>query len=79
MLSFKYRSYGITILDSVYEKEILEIASSTKLKLIQKNGWEIYRDLANKLIDKYSFSEHDLSELIQKLLKMRSNLEDYLN
>ncbi len=63
-----------------YKNSYLNLYSfSTKLKLVKENGWEIYRDLANKLIDKYSFSEHDLSELIQKLLKMRSNLEDYLN
>jgi len=52
---------------------------STKLKLIKENGWEIYRELASKLIDKESLSDHDLSELIQKLLKMSSNIEDYLN
>jgi hypothetical protein len=63
-----------------YKKIYLNLYSfSTKLKLIKENGWEIYRELASKLIDKESLSEHDLSELIQKLLKMSSNIEDYLN
>ena len=52
---------------------------STKLKLIKENGWEIYRELATKLIEKDKLSDQDLSELIQKLLKMSSNIEDYLN
>jgi hypothetical protein len=52
---------------------------STKLKLIKDKGWEIYRDSANKLIDKDYLADHDLSELIQNLLKMSSNIEDYLN
>jgi hypothetical protein len=52
---------------------------STKLKLIKDKGWEIYRDSANKLIDKDNLADHDLSELIQNLLKMSSNIEDYLN
>jgi len=52
---------------------------STKLKLINENGWEIYRELASKLIDKDSLSEHELSEIIQTVLKMSTNVEDYLN
>jgi hypothetical protein len=47
--------------------------------LIKENGWEVYRESANKLIEKESLSDQDLSELIQKLLKMSSNVEDYLN
>ena len=63
-----------------YKNTYLNLYSfSTKLKLIKENGWEIYRELASKLIDKESLSDHDLSELIQKLLKMSSNIEDYLN
>ena len=63
-----------------YKKTYLNLYSfSTKLKLIKENGWEIYRELASKLIDKESLSDHVLSELIQKLLKMSSNIEDYLN
>jgi hypothetical protein len=52
---------------------------STKLKLIKESGWEIYRDSASKLIEKDAIDDHDLSELIQDLLKMSSNIEDYLN
>ncbi len=51
---------------------------STKLKLINENGWKIYRDIASQLIDKEALNEHKLSEIIQKLLKMSSNVEDYL-
>ncbi len=53
---------------------------STKLKLVKENeGWEIYRELASKLIDKDSLSDHELSEIIQTLLNMSNNVEDYLN
>jgi len=53
---------------------------STKLKLIKENeGWEIYRELASKLIDKDSLSDQELSEIIQTLLNMSTNVEDYLN
>ena len=52
---------------------------STKLKLVKENGWEIYREIASKLIDKDSLSDHELSEIIQTLLNMSSNAEDYLN
>ena len=52
---------------------------STKLKLIKENGWELYREIASKLIDKDSLSDHELSEIIQTLLNMSSNVEDYLN
>ena len=63
-----------------YKNTYLNLYSfSTKLKLIKENGWEIYRELATKLIYKESLSDHDLSELIQKILKMSSNIEDYLN
>ena len=52
---------------------------STKLKLVKENGWEIYREIASKLIDKDSLADHELSEIIQTLLNMSSNVEDYLN
>ncbi len=52
---------------------------STKLKLVKENGWEIYRELASKLIDKDSLSDHELSEIIQTLLNMSIKVEDYLN
>ncbi len=51
---------------------------STKLKLINENGWKIYRDIASQLIDKEILTEQELSEIIEKLLKMSSNVEDYL-
>lgn len=63
-----------------YKNTYLNLYSfSTKLKLIKENGWEIYRELATKLIEKDTLSDQDLSVLIQNLLKMSSNIEDYLN
>lgn len=63
-----------------YKNTYLNLYSfSTKLKLLLENGWEIYRDLANKLIEKDEYSEHELSETIQILLKMSSKIDDYLN
>ncbi len=53
---------------------------STKLKLVKENeDWKIYRELASKLIDKDSLSDHELSEIIQTLLNMSNNVEDFLN
>jgi len=53
---------------------------STKLKLVKENeDWEIYREIASKLINKDSLSDHELSEIIQTLLNMSTNVEDYLN
>ena len=51
---------------------------STKLKLINENGWKIYRDIASQLIDKENLTEQELSQIIENLLKMSSNVEDYL-
>ncbi|NVM17514.1 MAG: hypothetical protein HWN80_07345 [Candidatus Lokiarchaeota archaeon] len=63
-----------------YKNTYLNLYSfSTKLKLIKESGWEIYRDSASKLIEKDTIDDHNLSELIQSLLKMSSNIEDYLN
>ena len=63
-----------------YKNTYLNLYSfSTKLKLIKENGWEVYRELASKLIEKEALTDQDLSELIQNLLKMSSNIEDYLN
>ena len=63
-----------------YKNTYLSLYSfSTKLKLIKETGWEIYRDLASKLIEKDALEDHELSELIQDLLKMSSNIEDYLD
>ena len=52
---------------------------STKLKLMNENDWKIYRDMASRLIDKETLTEHELSEIIQNLLKMSSNIDDYLD
>jgi mannitol/fructose-specific phosphotransferase system IIA component (Ntr-type) len=52
---------------------------STKLKLVKENGWEVYREIASKLIDKDSLSDHELSEIIQTLLNMSTTVEDHLN
>jgi len=63
-----------------YKNTYLNLYSfSTKLKLLLENGWEIYRDLANKLIEKDEYSENELSETIQILLKMSSKIDDYIN
>ena len=63
-----------------YKNTYLNLYSfSTKLKLIKESGWEIYRELASKLIEKDTLNDHDLSELIQNILKMSSSIEDYLN
>ena len=63
-----------------YKNTYLNLYSfSTKLKLIKESGWEISRELASKIIEKDTLNDHDLSELIQNILKMSSSIEDYLN
>ncbi|MHA1281661.1 MAG: hypothetical protein ACTSQP_04075 [Promethearchaeota archaeon] len=53
---------------------------STKLKNITAGKkWEEYREMAQKLIDKDSTSEHELSEIVSNILKMSDNIDDYLN
>ena len=52
---------------------------STKLKLINEKGWNIYREMASQLIEKDNLSEHELSQIIQNLLTMSSNVDDYLD
>ncbi|MFW9949732.1 MAG: hypothetical protein ACFFKA_06365 [Candidatus Thorarchaeota archaeon] len=52
---------------------------STKLKLLKEKGWEIYRELANKLIEKDSISEHELNDVIKKILAMSPDINNYLN
>ena len=62
-----------------YKNTYLNLYSfSTKLKLLKETGWEIYKELANKIIEKTSLSDHELSELIKKILDMSSDAEDYL-
>ncbi|MHA1757044.1 MAG: hypothetical protein ACTSVV_09755 [Promethearchaeota archaeon] len=52
---------------------------STKLKNITASKkWEEYREMAQKLIDKDSTSEHELSEIVSNILKMSDNIDDYL-
>jgi hypothetical protein len=63
-----------------YKNTYLNLYSfSSKLKLFKENEWELYRELANKLIDKESISEHELSDVIQTILRMSTNAQDYLN
>jgi len=51
----------------------------SKLKLLKGNGAEIYKKLANKLIEKDSLSEHELAEVIETILKMSPNVDDYFS
>ena len=68
------------ILSGDFKNSYLNLYSfSTKLKLINENDWKIYRDMADRLIDKEALTEHELSEIVQYLLKMSSNVEDYLD
>ena len=68
-----------------YEKILLLYCLNVPIIVIknillrQENDWKKYRDMANRLIDKEALTEHELSEIIQNLLKMSSNVEDYLN
>ncbi|MHA1336780.1 MAG: hypothetical protein ACTSPW_13730, partial [Promethearchaeota archaeon] len=49
---------------------------STKLKNITASKkWEEYREMAQKLIDKDSTSEHELSEIVSNILKMSDNID----
>ena len=62
-----------------YKNTYLNLYSfSTKLKLLKEKGWEIYRELASKIIEKTSLSDHELTELIKKILEMSLDVEDYL-
>jgi len=45
---------------------------------MNENGWKIYRDIASQMIDRETLTKHELSEIIENLLKMSSNVEDYL-
>ncbi len=51
---------------------------STKLRLLKDNGWEIYREMANKLIDKENVPHEEISQAIHGILKMSENVEEYL-
>jgi hypothetical protein len=53
---------------------------SNKLKImIDGNEWEKYKDLANIMINKDEFPQEKLSEAISIILKMKDNVEDFLN
>ena len=43
------------------------------------NKWEIYKNMANRLINKEEIPYEDLSEAISFILKMNENVESYLN
>ena len=53
---------------------------SNKLKNMSKdNKWEIYKNMANRLINKEEIPYEDLSEAVSFILKMNENVESYLN
>jgi hypothetical protein len=47
--------------------------------MIDGNEWEKYKDLANIMINKDEFPQEKLSEAISIILKMKDNVEDFLN
>lgn len=62
-----------------YKDTYLNLYSfSTKLRLLKEDGWEIYREMANKLIDKENVPDDEISQTIHDILKMSDNVEDYL-
>lgn len=62
-----------------YKDTYLSLYSfSTKLRLLKEKGWEIYRDMANKLIDKENVPDEEISHTIHDILKMSDNIEAYL-
>ena len=62
-----------------YKDTYLSLYSfSTKLKVLKEDGWEIYRDLANKLIDKENVPDEEISQAIHQILELSDNVEDYL-
>jgi hypothetical protein len=62
-----------------YKDTYLSLYSfSSKLKLLIESGWEIYREMATKLIDNDDMSNEEIAETIQEIIKMSDNMEDYL-
>jgi len=62
-----------------YKDTYLSLYSfSTKLRLLKQDGWELYREMANKLIDKDNVPDDEISQTIHDILKMSDNVEDYL-
>lgn len=63
-----------------YKDTYLNLYSfSTKLKLLKKDGWELYREMANKLIDRDNNTEEEISKTIHNILKMSIMAEDYID
>jgi len=63
-----------------YKDTYLSLYSfSTKLRLLKEDGWEIYRDMANKLIDKDNVPNEEISQTIHNILKLSDNIEDYID
>ncbi len=63
-----------------YKDTYLSLYSfSTKLRLLKEEGWELYRDMANKLIDKENVPEEEISQTIQNILVMSDDIEEYLD
>ncbi|MHA1748651.1 MAG: hypothetical protein ACTSYF_08440 [Promethearchaeota archaeon] len=63
-----------------YKDTYLSLYSfSTKLRLLKRKGWEIYREMANKLIDKENVPDEEISQTIHDILKMSNNIEEYLD
>ena len=62
-----------------YKETYLSLYSfSTKLRLLKEKGWEIYREMANKLIDKENVPDGEISYTIHNILKMSDDIETYL-
>ena len=53
---------------------------SNKLKNLSSNSnWQEYKRIAELLIEKDGVSESDLAAGIDKILRMRENIDDYLD
>ncbi|MBD3339383.1 MAG: hypothetical protein GF353_09760 [Candidatus Lokiarchaeota archaeon] len=64
-----------------YKEVYLNLYSfSNKLKLISLDDtWEKYREMANMLINKDDFSRDELSDAIQFVFKMKTDVNEYIN
>lgn len=63
-----------------YKDTYLSLYSfSTKLRLLKDKGWEMYREMANKLINKENVPGEEISQTIHDILKMSDNIEEYLD
>jgi hypothetical protein len=68
------------LIDGDYKDAYLHLYSfSSKLKLVTTGTeHEKYRHLANLLINKSEFEDHQLSEAISEVLKMNDDIEEYI-